>query len=196
MRRNSERNLLPIDLIGIAVVGALLSGAGWLAIGSGRESSAEFAELTRLVHGARRDARSLRQATQRQRRVLKSRQAALLHEGGLLPTTAPVEDYFQQLSALASDHHLEVLRHQHMTPRRYPGLLEQRFAYEVRGATPDLVRFLDAVEHTDFWADVSYFKLDARSNTNQQTSDDRVMDLTFSLFSSVPVDAAREDEDA
>ncbi len=196
MRRNSERNLLLIDLIGTAVVGALLSGAAWLAMGSGRESSAEIAELTRLVHGARRDARSLRQATQRQSSVLKSRQEALSHEGGLLPTMAPVEDYFKQLSALASRHRLEVLRHQPMTPRRYPGLLEQRFAYEVRGATPDLVRFLDAVEHTDFWADVSYFNLDARSNNNQQTPDRRVMALTFSMFSSSPVDATREDEDA
>ena len=196
MRRNSERNLLFIDLIGTAVVGALLSGAVWLAIGSGRESSAEIAELTRLVRGARLDARSLRQATSRQRTVLRSRQEALSRQGGLLPTTAPVEHYFKQLSALASDHRLEVLRHQPMTPRRYPGLLEQRFAYGVRGATPDLVRFLNAVEHTDFWADISYFKLDTRSDTNQQAPDRRVMDLTFSMFSSVPVDATPEDEDA
>jgi hypothetical protein len=54
---------------------------------------------------------------------------------------------------------------------------------------PDLARFLYAIEHADFWADVSYLKIDTGRNPAAPESTDREALLTFSLFSAPPPEA-------
>jgi hypothetical protein len=85
-----------------------------------------------------------------------------------------------------------VVRHNPLGPRSYPGLLEQRYAYEVMGRVADLARFLRDVEDAEFWADISYLKIDGGPPSADQGGEpngERDALLTISLFS-----AARAEE--
>jgi hypothetical protein len=147
--------------------------------------------LTSLVQTAQRDLAELRLECDRQRKVLEARSTELA-ENGQLPEQTPVEEYFRRLSELASRHQLRVVRQNPLSPREYPGLLEQRFVYEMTGSFQDLVRFLHAIENTDFWADVSYLELGSGHAVKGCRPDERVATLTLSLYSARPPDEEAE----
>jgi hypothetical protein len=64
-----------------------------------------------------------------------------------------------------------------------------RYAYEITGAMPDIARFFRAVEQTEFWADISFLKVDQGAGPLQAGSARRVASLTISLFSALPAEA-------
>ena len=114
---------------------------------------------------------------------------------GRLPTGTSVESYFQELSALALQNRLRVVRHNPLMARSYPGLLEQRFAYEVVGTLSDLAQFFKAIERTDFWADVSYLRIgDGRGSGRSGQRAMRTAVLTISIFSATPESGQPEHE--
>ncbi len=201
MRGSDQLPLRVIDLLGGSAVAACALGFVWfVAVGNDRTST-EIRKLTALIANAQRDAQSLQLAQAQQRATLEDRRVKLA-ERGQLPAKAPIEEYFRTLSALCSKHHLRVIHDNPLPSRSYPGLLEQRYAYEVAGSTLDLVRFLKAIEDTDFWADVSYLKVAqgkgagrARGSTSRGISETSRATLTISVFSAAPPESASTDGD-
>ncbi|MGB2984559.1 MAG: hypothetical protein WBE26_01640 [Phycisphaerae bacterium] len=191
MGRSRRLSLQIIDMLGGCTVAACLLGFVWLTVVRGDQTAGELKALTRLIHTARQDVRAVRAARDRQRALLEDRQTALADRGHL-PTQVPIEEYFQTLSTLASRHRLRVIQNNPLAERRYPGLLEQRYAYEVTGSLPDLVGFLQSIESTDFWADVSYLKVVRGVGPEEAVSDKRVALLTLSLFAALQADVPSE----
>jgi len=159
MNPNPRWSVWAIDMIGGGIVVTCILGLLWLTTVRANHTSRELEKLrnTRtLVH---------RQLTQKKNECDRKRKLLLRYQSGInktgkLPDQPPVEDYFQMLSLLATQHHLQVLRHHPINGRAYPGLKEQRFLYEVSGSMPDLTRFFKAIENADYWADISYLKID------------------------------------
>ena len=184
-----------IDVIGGTVIAACAVGFFWLlAVGSDRTRT-EIAQLKRSVSKALAEVRSVQASQSRHEATLREYKSELA-VSGQLPTQAPIDEYFRLLSTMATEHGLRVLRHNPLPARSYPGLLEQRYRYEVAGSTRGVIRFLEAIERTDFWADVSYLKIDAGSQRggpsfSDQSSpvDTRQALLTISLFSAPSQDA-------
>lgn len=177
MGRSGKVPLLVIDAAGGAVVAVCVLVSVWHTAFRPDGAKSEIAGFARVIKTAQKDLAGLRTACDRQRAVLAERNAELA-ESGHLPEQTPVEEYFRTLSDLAARHQLRVVRQNPLSSRRYPGLLELRFAYEMTGSMPDLVRFFEAIENTDFWADISYLKVESG-----QMPDNRVANLTLSLFS-------------
>lgn len=213
MERPLRLPLLLLDALGAGLSAAGLGAALWMIFFHNEHAVSELRGYTRMISSATQDLAALRSAGERQRATLKERQAELA-AGGQLPVRIPLEDYFQTLSQLAVRHHLRVVRHNPLPPRSYPGLLEQRYAYEVIGTMPDLARFFKAVEDAEFWADIGYLKIDGgqpqegghsgeRRNPkggevgarmDSRASSERTASLTFSLFSAARTDGASGSE--
>ena len=189
MNRSGKWFVLAVDVLGAGVVAGCLLVGVWLTFVRGDTVDDEIQRLKRTIGGARRDVSMLRAERDRQK-VLLAEHEEQLADRGRLPTHSPTEKYFQALSNLAGEHGLRVVRHNPLSQRSYPGLLEQRYAYEVHGAMPDLARFFKAIEEADYWADVSYLRI-----VNSQGGDggDRVAMLTISVFSAQRGDAPSED---
>ncbi len=184
--------LLAIDLLGACALGVCVLAFGWLTVLRGDDVSANNADLTGAIQTAKRDLARYRSVRDRQRVILADRRAELA-SGGRLPDQAPIERYFQTLSTLAAQHRLRVRSHHPVSPRHYSGLLELRYAYELSGSMPDITRFFRSVEGTEFWADISFLKLDQGPGPPREGSSRRVASLTVSLFSALPV-KPEEDE--
>lgn len=195
MRLRGRWSLHFIDVVGGVTVAMCLLGAAWLTVIRNDRTQVQIDELTRRIDEARHDRRTLRNALDRQRTLLETRKGKLA-EVDRLPTETPSEAYFQTLSRLASRHRLRVLRNNPLPPRRYPGLHEQRFAYEVTGSLSDLLRFLKSIEETGFWADVSYLKVDGGTGPAMAVSGERTAVLTLSLFSAEPTETSSSGEDS
>ncbi len=194
MSRSGKSVLHIIDALGGCTVAACVLGFVWLTMIRNDPTAARIEELTSSVQRARQDVRVLQAAKDRQRVVLTNRQAELATTGQL-PAQAPVEEYFQTLSTIASQNRLRVIRHNPLTPRRYPGLLEQRYAYELTGSMPDLLRFLKWIEDSDFWADVSYLTVAGGTGPEDAPSNGRAAVLAISLFSALPSDTPSQSGD-
>jgi hypothetical protein len=173
-----------VDVPGAAVCGVCLLGCAYLVLFHSGHANLETAELTSLMNTATQDLSTVRAARDRQRAMVAERQTDLA-SGKYLPASLPIEEYFQTLSRLAHEHRLRVVRQNPLSPREYPGLLEQRYAYEVSGAMPDMARFFKAVEDADIWADIAYLKIETAEKDPQRVSSDRLAVLTISLFSAL-----------
>lgn len=182
MPDSSQWSLRVIDLLCGCALAVCLLGFVWLTVVREDGTKAEIKELNRFIREGRQDHRALQAALQKQRALLTKRRAELA-ETGELPAEMPVEQYFQTLSNMASDHRLRVVRHNPLPSRHYPGLLEQRYAYEVSGSFPAITRFLKSIEEADFWADVSYLKVDGGGGSEAVARSERGAVLTLSLFS-------------
>lgn len=193
MRINGKAGLRAIDAIGGGLVAACLMGFVWTAAVHNKRIGREIRELRAMTRTAHRDAGAVELALAQQLSVLAERQKALATTGQL-PVEAPVEEYFQTLSRIATGYELRVIRHQPLTPRQYPGLLEQRYTYEVSGSMPNVARFLKAIEGADFWADVSYLSMGRGVGAEQAVVNKRVAELTLSLFSAPPPETEGENE--
>ncbi len=195
MSRSTQLTLRLIDIAGTCAVAACALGFFWATLVRGDQTANEVKGLESLVRVARRDTLAARDFRDRQRAALAERQAALAKRGHL-PEEVPIEQYFQALSTIASKHRLRVIRYNPLSPRQYPGLVEQRYAYEVNGSFPDLLGFLRSIEGTDFWADVSYLKVERGRGPEVSAANERTALLTISLFAALPEDLESEGDGA
>lgn len=171
-----------VDVAGALMLGACLLGCAYFGFIKSGQTSGEIGELATLSRSAAEDLTTARAACERQRAVLAGHQATLASERQL-PLRAPLEESIQSLSSLAETHQVHVLRQNPLSPRRYPGLLEQRFALEVSGTMPELAAFFNAVEDTETWVDIAYLKIINAEVTTSGDAPERVATLTLSLFS-------------
>ncbi len=172
--------LLAIDGVGGAISALLIGLGAWTAFpeqGGGAEDTQQLADA---IAAAKSDLVNLRSVLDEQK-TLEIRYQAELTAAGAMPSQTPQETHLRTLSGLAAENHLSVVRQLPLSPREYPGLLEQRFAYEVAGTMPDLARFFKAVELSPGWTDISYLKIDQGKGVAGAT--DRNALLTFSVFS-------------
>ena len=183
MKRERNWSIWLIDGAGLTVVVAIMTSAVWLFAVSGERMRGQIRRLVRATAVARGDLEVLQREQGAQARLLSHRQRELSTQGRL-PTETSVESYFQELSALALQNGLRVVRHNPLMARSYPGLLEQRFAYEVVGTLSDLGQFFKAIERSDFWADVSYLRIgDGHGKGRSKQAATRTALLTISIFS-------------
>lgn len=189
MARFGKLPLLLLDALGASLSAVGLLAALWMTFFHNEHATSELRDYTQMITSTTQDLSTLQSAGDRQRATLKERQAELA-TSGQLPVEISLEEYFQTLSQLAVQHHLRVVRHNPLTPRNYPGLLEQRYAYEVIGTMPDLARFFKAIEDAEFWADISYLKIDGGQPPGGKPTDDRTASLTISLFSAARAEGA------
>jgi hypothetical protein len=179
-----------IDAAGGGGALACLAAALWLCTACADRLARQAAAHREALIVGRRDLGVLRETLRRQSESLAARQAELAGRGHL-PEQAPVESYLQTLAQLADRHHLRVLAQQPMPSRSYPGLLEQRYAYDVSGAAPNLIRFLAAMEKTDDWCDVSYLGLEMKPNASRADGPPTpTASLILSIFSAPPSPAS------
>ena len=190
MRKRLSWSLLAIDLAGGVIVSSCVAASFWLIVARAERTSAEIEKASNAIERARDELDRLRIERDRETGKIRERKAALARSGKL-PEQAPVESYFSLLSRLAGDNNLRVVRHLPLASREYPGLLERRYAYDVSGSLPDIAKFFRAVEATEYWADIAYLRVDARSGAAGPETNERLAGLTFSVFSSPPSEPAR-----
>ena len=191
MHRIGKLSLYIIDALGGCLVASFVCGSIWLTMVRNDETATEVRNLARTISRARQDRRTLREAFDRQHGVLEDLQTRLSTDGHL-PERAPVEEYFQTLSTIAVNHELRVIEHSPLPSRRYPGLVEERYGYQVTGTWPALIRFLRSIEATGYWADVSYLRVGRGTGPEEAAARERVADLTISLFSAEQRDPQAE----
>ena len=184
MRRTNSWPIRVVDVLCGCTVAACLADFVWLTTLREDHAGADIETMRWSIDQARLDHRAAMDDRKQQLEILADRRAELA-KTGQLPTDTPVEAYFQTLSSIVSHHHLRVVKHHPLSTRQYPDLLEQRYAYEVIGKLPDLVAFLRSIENTDFWADVSYLKVDPARGHKEAVPDERIASLTISLFSAL-----------
>jgi hypothetical protein len=180
MMKQGAWSLLTIDAAGGAITALLLGIATWSVFsdrGGGLDSSHE---LRTALADAKNDLADLQTATGAQQ-GLAARYQAELAAAGAMPDQTPPETHLRILSGLAAENHLSVVRQFPLVARAYPGIMEQRFAYEVTGTMSDLARFFKAVELSPGWADISHLKVE--QGIGADTTTDRNAVLTFSVFS-------------
>lgn len=183
MNQNKPWSLWVIDIAGSAMIVACLLGILWFTTIRASRHSHEITKVTRIHNSINRQLTQTQNQCEQNRLQLSAIEKNTLATGNL-PESPPVENYFQTLSTLAKNHRLHVLRLNPLTGRNYTGLDEKRFLYEVTGTLPDLVQFFQAVESTDYWADISYLKIDQGQGMYRSISNQRVAQLTISMFSS------------
>lgn len=175
------RILRVVDAVGGMIVAACALGFVWTALLEKNPVRTEIAQLRQALSRARDEHHEWQAELERQEARLvdyRTQRARV----GRLPAEVPIEAYFQQLSQLATRHNLHVLRQQPLASRTYPGLLEERYAYEVTGSLVDLVAFFESIEQAEFWADMSYLRLEQGAAGSSADSSDRIATLTLSLF--------------
>ncbi len=182
IKRSGKLHLLLLDALGASLSAVGVGAALWLFLVHNQHTVSELRDYNQLISSATQDLAALRTARDRQQATLQDRQTELA-AGGQLPSEISLEGYFQTLSRLAVQHRLRVVRHNPLTSRNYPGLLEQRYAYEVIGTMPDLARFFKAIEDAEFWADISYLKIHDGQPQGGDPTEERIASLTISLFS-------------
>lgn len=192
MRRENELTLIVADVLGAGVLAGCLVMSVWLLFVRSNETTREISVLRSRVGDVRRELTSVRQHAEQESSELSTTQREL-EAIGQLPTRTPVDRYSQTLLDLAARFGLRVIRQNPVAPRTYPGLLEQRYAYELQGATRDFVAFFAAVEQTNFWADISYLRFAAGGTSGPNSSGDRVASFTVSLFSALEVEKEKQD---
>lgn len=193
MKKNAALQLLLINVVGAVAMAVCLLTSLWLVFVRADETSREIHQHQDVLSSAQRDLAAIRGiAATQQGRLSQARSE--LETSGRLPSRTPIEQYSQEVLRLANLHGLRVTRQHPVPPRDYPGLFEQRYAYEVSGSTVDIVHFLAAIEAANFWADIGYLRLDAGPAPAARANAVRVASITVSLFSAPPSDSAKEGE--
>lgn len=176
--KRASWSMLAIDTTGLAATLLLLGLGVWSAWP--RKEVDRIGDLTTDIAAVKNELNTLRGSLEEQKK-LDVQLRVELSASGRLPDQSPQEVHLQILSNLAAQNYLTVTRQLPLAPREYPGLLEQRFAFEVTGSAADLGRFFHAVETSSSWTDVSFLKLD-RGKSEDDVSQRNAL-LTFSAFS-------------
>ena len=192
MSRLKPSSALWIDIGGGAVTATLAASLLWMVLLGDDAATREIDRLRRSVSSGRTELASLRGVLDEQSELLARRKTEL-SESGQLPDRAPIERDLQTLHTLARQHDLKVIRVSPLPSRRYPDLLELRYALEVVGTTPNLTWFFKSIEDAQCWADISYLKVESEKSFGGKSSDQRLASLTISLFSSTPPDEEPEE---
>lgn len=174
-----------IDLVGggllLAWVGAILS----MSVLRDDALTGEIKNLRGSIAAARQNLTVVQRKLDASRAQLRENRE-LLRDSGKLPETAPVEEYFQFLSTMADQHKLRILSHYPNGERNYPGLRERRFSYVISGSLPRIVDFFQAVESSNYWADIGYLTIRPPRATGSEDHSAREAQLTICLFSAEP----------
>lgn len=173
---------LVVDLVGSALLLVCISLLLSYTVLRRDDATAEIVRLERSISEATRTLTELRVSLDQSLDQLQ-RNRATLDQHGKLPERAPIDEYFRFLSRLADQHELRVLSHYPLGVRRYPGLLERRFSYEVIGSLPGLARFFKDIEDSNYWADVGFLKITRPQAAQSANPKDRQAQLTVCLFS-------------
>lgn len=181
-------SIVAVDILGWASVSVCAGLMLWLTLFRNDEAPARIRELDRLVAAATAKVDDLHAQRDRHRALYKVRHAELVSRGRI-PEMPPIEEYFQLLARLAGQFQIEVRAQSPLAPRTYPGLVEHRFSFDVAGSLFDLARFLSAIERSEYWADVSFLKIEAVRNDlsaaqSESETERRIAQLTLSVFSS------------
>lgn len=192
MRRENELILIVTDVVGAGVLAACLVTSVWFLFVQSNETTREIGVLRSRAADVRRDLTAVRRLAE-QKSSERTATRRELDATGQLPTRTPVDQYSQTVLDLAARFDLRVIRQNPVALRTYPGLLEQRYAYELRGATRDFVAFFAAVEQTNFWADISYLRFGDGGTLGPDSSDNRVASFTVSLFSAPKAEKEKQD---
>ncbi|MBI1826229.1 MAG: hypothetical protein HY287_00365 [Planctomycetes bacterium] len=188
MSSSKKHNLVMFDGVFATVFAACLTAGAYLVFVRHDHTSSEIRDFRETIGKSRAEILNLKADRDRLNSLVTERKSVLA-QSGILPPEMPIERYFENLSRLASEHHLQVLRQNPLSPRTYPGLLEQRFSFEVSGATTDLMFLLKSIENVEAWADVSFIKISDGKSRQESGSDDRVALLTISIFSPLAIEA-------
>jgi len=190
--RQAHSGLLAIDVLGSAAVAVCVLVSAWLFFVRADEASASLRTLTGQVSDARRDLASIgRIMAEQQARLVRKR--GHLESTGQLPTQTPIESYSQEVLELAARHELRVIRQIPVEAKTYPGLIEQRYSYEMTGTTGNILDFLIAIEESSFWADIGYLRLEDGTKSRQDKIARRKASFTVSLFSAPSGDTPSEE---
>ena len=192
MRRENELTLIVTDVVGAGMLAVCLVTSVWFLFVRSDETTREISVLRSRVGDVRQELTSVRQLVEKKSSELITTRREL-DATGQLPSRTPVDQYSQTVLDLAARFRLRVIRQNPVAPRTYPGLLEQRYAYELHGATRRFVAFFAAVEQTNFWADICYLRFDNGGTSGPDSSDDRVASFTVSLFSAPEVEKEKQD---
>lgn len=183
MNRTVHWHLWLIDALGALALLACLGGVVWLTCLRHNSARQECTTLRAQLEANRQTLATMQLAVERQQSKL---QAGLqrLEISGRLPQHSPIEEFFQALAAAAARSGLHVLSQTPAETRIYPGLTEQCFTYEITGTLQSILSFLQSVEQSSFWADVSYLKID-QGDAAGGADVPRNAALTMSVFAAV-----------
>lgn len=181
--RTSRFRFTAIDVVGSAVLTMLILACAWLLTMRFREQSDAMATFNAELTRAQSDLTALRVVHERQAEQLRLRQVEVA-TSGWLPDRAPVESILKSIGEAASQRELTVVAQKPLPARTYPGVREERYAYDVVGGTDGIAAFLGDIEQGSWWCDVSF--LSVESITEDVPPRVRAS-LTLSLFSSIPV---------
>jgi hypothetical protein len=181
VKQDRNVSISVVNGMGAALVAVCLVCASWVVIVRTDQVTDQGRDINVELEAARQDLVQLRESCDRQRVLIAHREREL-KERGKLPSKPPVEAYFQALARLTALHGLNVRAHRPSGQRTYPGLVEQRFAYELTGPVDDLVRFLAAMEQSEYWCDVSYLSLEEGASADAHADPIPVAQLTISMF--------------
>ena len=177
-----DRPLIVYDLVGGAVVTALLGIGVWTAVcapisGGPRLRSART-QLDRLLADARAMSAAVN-AKQSEERELQAR----IEAQGALPTRAPIDAGLREVTRLAKINGVTVADVRPDGKRDYTGVTEQRFAVNTSGPFSNVLGFLRAFEKAPFWADVTQVTITSDHKDARQPSSETRVALVVSLFS-------------
>jgi Tfp pilus assembly protein PilO len=177
--------LFLLDLLGGSFVAACLIAVAWLTLLREDRSAAALRDLRGAIATAKGELATIQLLREQQEALVKARRAEL-ETRGQIPEKAPIHEYFQELSRLAHRHRLQVRSQGPLPPQSYPGLVEDRYSFEVMGTMTNMARFLREIEQSAFWADVSHLKIESAKQGQTETVNTREALLTISLFSVPP----------
>lgn len=179
--RKLNLSLAVVNGMGAALVAVCLVSASWVLIVRTDQFTDQGRNLNEELEAARRDLVQLRESCERQRGIIARRELDM-QERGRLPHQPPVEAYFQTLARLSAEHGLSVRAHRPAGQRTYPGLVEQRFTYELTGPVEKLAQFMAAMERSEYWCDIGFLALEEGTSADPGAAPAPVAHLTISMF--------------
>lgn len=191
MMQRDALSLRIIDLAGATLAVSCLIGSGWVFFVRIEQTHERIKAFSEHVQATQREARTLRTSLGDLRARIVQTHAAL-EDSGQLPAKAPVEEYFRSLSNLAAKLDLQVMRNSPHGERHYPGLMEERYSFDVAGTTDAVMRFLQGIERSEYWADVGYLKISSGAVGITPKPALRSANLILSLFSTGSVSDRKE----
>lgn len=184
---------LVVDLLGSAVLLVCLSLFLSFTVLGSDDTTDEIVRLERNISQGTRALAALRISLRQSRDQLQCNRETL-DQHGKLPEQAPIDEYFHFLARLADRHELRVLSHYPLGVRRYPGLLERRYSFEIIGSLTGLARFFKDIEDSNYWADVGFLKITRPPASRGADPKDRQAKLTVCLFSADSIKAPSSEE--
>jgi hypothetical protein len=176
-------SLLIYDVIGAALVLTLVGVGVWCGVidrpRAGEALAAAHVEQAKLTA----ETRSIESAVAEARTKVGSLDEQMKTRGAL-PERSPVEADLLAITNLARQGGVELFDVRPNGARRYPGVVELRYALRAEGSFTAILRFLDDFRESSFWADVTQLKLSREPGETAEAAAHCKADLVVSLFAS------------